>query len=386
MSNLLGFTCTVCGAEYLPHQVEYVCPKHGDEGILDASYDYKAISEQSNPRDLATRRNDSQLTIFRYLPFLPISQDSKGLPLKVGWTPLVRAPRLEQELGLRELWIKDESVQPTASFKDRASAIVLVRALEEGRSTVTTASSGNAGIALAGLAASVGIRAVIYVPRDMPQPKLAQLSAYGSEVVLVDGSYDDAYDLCLEATKKHGWYCRNTAYNPLTIEGKKTASFEICEQLHWKAPDRIFVSVGDGNIISSLWKGLEDLTSLGWIESLPKLMGIQAAGAASCFHAWSRGLDEPEAVSADTIADSIRVGLPKDGRRALRSVRKTGGAFLSVDDEEILTAVQELGSKAGIYADPASAAAYAGLYKAVQTGQTSRNDRTVLIITARGRT
>ena len=184
------------------------------------------------------------------------------------------------------LYIKDDGRNPTASFKDRASAIAVVKVRELGREIITTASSGNAGAALAGMAASVGQPAVIFVPQTAPEAKVAQLLMFGASVLLVKGSYDDAFDLCLEASREFGWYCRNTGYNPFTLEGKKTAALEICEQLKWKAPDRIFVSVGDGNIISGMHKGLKDLDELGWIDKMPRLMGVQAAGAAACYNAW----------------------------------------------------------------------------------------------------
>ncbi len=406
MSNVIGFKCTICGAEYTPSQVEYVCPKHGDEGILDTVYDYKAIARQTSPAQLASQQTAASLNLFRYKPLLPIRSESEGLPLQIGWTPLYRAPRLEAKLGLREVWIKDDGRNPTASFKDRPSAIVTVKALEEKRGVVTTASSGNAGAALAGMAASVRLPAVIFVPEYAPQAKVAQLLIYGATVFLVKGNYDQAFDLCLAASKAFGWYCRNTAYNPFTVEGKKTAALEICEQLtlstlrvqpptsnlqlptsnlqHWQTPDRIFVSVGDGNIISGLHKGLVDLTELGWIESLPKLMGVQAEGASACYAAWRAGADDVSPVQAKTIADSIRVDLPRDGRRALRAVRRTGGAFVKVSDDDILSAMRELAQEVGVFAEPAAAAAYAGLVESVRAGQVGSAERVVVVVTGSG--
>jgi len=397
MNNVIGFKCTICGAEYAPGQVEYVCPKHGDDGILDTAYDYKSIAGQINPNKLSSQQTPSALNLFRYKPLLPIDSESKGLPLQIGWTPLYRAPRLEAKLGLREVWIKDDGRNPTASFKDRASAIVVVKALEEKRERVTTASSGNAGVALAGLAASVNLSTTIFVPQSAPQAKIAQLLIYGATVFLVKGNYDAAFDVCLAASKEFGWYCRNTAYNPFTVEGKKTAALEICEQLtlsnlqlptsnlqQWKVPDRIFVSVGDGNIISGLHKGLVDLAELGWIESMPKLMGVQAEGASACYTAWVAGADQVTAQPAKTIADSISVDLPRDGRRALRSVRQTGGAFVKVSDDDILAAMRELAQEVGVFAEPAAAAAYAGLVASVRAGLVASGERVVVVITGSG--
>lgn len=397
MNNILGFKCTICGAEYAPGQVEYVCPKHGDTGILDTVYDYPSIARQTSPAQLANQQTAASLNLFRYKPLLPIRPESEELPLQIGWTPLVRAPRLEAKLGLREVWIKDDGRNPTASFKDRPSAIVVVKALEEKRGVVTTASSGNAGAALAGMAASVRVPAIIFVPASAPQAKVAQLLIYGATVFLVKGNYDVAFELCLAASKTFGWYCRNTAYNPFTIEGKKTAAFEICEQLTlssvprarfhvpgWAAPDRIFVSVGDGNIISGWHKGLVDLMSLDWIDSMPKLMGVQAEGASACYAAWTAGADDVSPVQATTIADSISVDLPRDGRRALRAVRQTGGAFVTVSDDSILSAMRDLAQGVGVFAEPAAAAAYAGLVESVRAGQVSSSERVVVVITGSG--
>ena len=193
--------------------------------------------------------------------------------------PYIAAPRLASELGLKTVWVKDDGLQPTASFKDRASAVAVVKAMEKGAGIITTASTGNAAAALSGLCASVGQSNVIFVPETAPQAKIAQLLVFGSRVILVKGSYDDAFELCLKAAKNYGWYNRNSGYNPYMTEGKKTAAYEICEQLDWNAPDRIFVSVGDGCIIGGLHKGLKDLLALGWIDKMPKLMGVQAAGS-----------------------------------------------------------------------------------------------------------
>lgn len=310
---------------------------------------------------------------------------------------MYRAPRLEATLGLREVWIKDDGRNPTASFKDRASALVVARAIEEKRQLVTTASSGNAGAALAGMAASVKMPTVIFVPESAPQAKIAQLLIYGSTVFLVKGNYDAAFDLCLSASRAFGWYCRNTAFNPFTVEGKKTAMLEICEQLtlaqhpdskskiqNFESPDRVFVSVGDGNIITGLHKGLTDLGNLGWIDSMPKLMGVQAEGSAAAYNAWVAGTDDLVAVQASTLADSISVDLPRDGRRALRAVRQTEGAFVKVSDDEILTAMRDLAQQVSVFAEPAASAAYAGLVSAVRAGQIGSHERVVVVITGSG--
>ncbi|MFQ5341415.1 MAG: threonine synthase [Anaerolineae bacterium] len=383
MQHVTSLKCVLCGAEYAPAEVQYVCPKHGNEGILDVQYDYERIAGTITREDLAVNRDDS---IWRYRPLLPIEPDSPLPPLRVGWTPLYRAPRLAEALGLRHLWVKDDGRQPTASFKDRASAIAVVKAREAGAEIITTASTGNAAAALSGLCASVDQLNVIFVPASAPEAKVAQLLVFGSTVLLVEGTYDDAFELCLEAAHEYGWYNRNTGYNPYMTEGKKTAAYEICEQLRWEAPDRIFVSVGDGCIIGGLHKGLRDLMALGWIDRMPRLMGVQAEGSAAMYHAWKDGIDPAEMtpIDAHTIADSISAGLPRDRVKAMRAVRETDGAYIAVSDAEILQAIPALARGCGVFAEPAGAAAYAGLVKAVAEGLVDPEERIVVLATGSG--
>jgi threonine synthase len=307
-------------------------------------------------------------------------------PLTVGWTPLYRADRLAAELGLKYLWIKDDGRMPTASFKDRASAIAVVKGQEKGAKIITTASTGNAAAALSGLCASVKQPNVIFVPETAPQAKIVQLLTFGSTVMLVKGTYDDAFELCLQAAHEYGWYNRNTGYNPYMSEGKKTVSFEICEQLRWQAPDRIFVSVGDGCIIGGVHKGLKDLLALGWIERMPKLMGVQAEGSSYLYEAWKKNEDvlTKPPISAQTIADSISAGLPRDRLKAMAAVKETDGAYLAVSDDEILAAIPALARGCGVFAEPAGAAAYAGLVKAISEGLVSSDERIVVINTGNG--
>ncbi|UCF78578.1 MAG: threonine synthase [Candidatus Eiseniibacteriota bacterium] len=387
--------CTLCGEEYDRDAVRYVCPKHGDEGILDTIPDYAKLAEKLSPLKISNSRDFS---IWRYAALLPLEDPRRSAPsLQVGWTPLYRSVRLGTGLGLSNLYFKDDGRNPSASFKDRASAVLVAKARELGVRIITTASTGNAGAALAALAAAAKLPAVIFVPQTAPQAKIAQLLVFGGRVILVKGTYDEAFDLCLEASRSFGWYCRNTAYNPYTVEGKKTASFEICEQLTqltaaagkarpggWRVPDRIFVPVGDGNIVSGLWKGLRDLLALGWIEKMPKLMGVQAEGSAACYNAWRAGRENIERVNATTLADSISADLPRDGVRAVRAVRETGGAYLIVTDEEILAAIPELGRGEAIFSEPAAAAAYAGLKTAVRDGLVKSDETVVCMVTGNG--
>jgi threonine synthase len=383
MDHVRSLKCLICGREYRPDEIEYVCPLHGDEGIVDVQYDYGLIARRISPRTLAENRD---YTIWRYRPLLPIEPDSPVPPLAVGWTPLYRADRLAAGLGLRHVWVKDDGRQPSASFKDRASAIAVVKGRERKARIIATASTGNAAAALSALCASVEQPNVIFVPESAPPAKIAQLLVYGSTVILVRGSYDDAFALCGQACKEFGWYNRNTGYNPYMSEGKKTASLEICEQLGWEAPDRIFVSVGDGCIIGGLHKGLKDLMALGWIRRMPKLMGVQAAGSAALYEAWKNGTPamEMKPIEAHTVADSISADLPADRIKALAAVRETGGAYVKVTDEEILAAIPALARGCGVFAEPAGAAAYAGLVKAAAEGLVDPDERIVVVATGNG--
>lgn len=379
--KFLGYRCSLCGGEYSQTEVQYTCPKDG--GNLDIVLDYPTLRRKFSPGDLRKSENRS---IWRYLPLLPVEINSGGeTPMgSVGWTPLFSVPRLREELSLPFLWVKDESRNPTASFKDRASAVVVARAREIDARVVVTASTGNAGAALAGMAAAIGQPAVIFAPRTAPPAKIAQLLVFGARVLLVDGTYDQAFDLTIQTAEAFGWYCRNTGYNPFTLEGKKTAAFEIWEMLlPSQRPIEIFVSVGDGNIISGLHKGFKDLAALNWIEQMPRIFGVQAEGSAAIANAFHAGSEEIRPVTARTIADSISVDLPRDGVRAVRAARETGGSYLTVSDEEILAAIGILG-RAGIFAEPAGATSYAGLLKAREKGLINPDANIVVLNTGSG--
>jgi len=383
MDHIKHLKCMICGKTYQPDEVKYVCPDHGNEGILDVVYDYELIARRLSPVSLAENPDP---TIWRYKPLLPVEPDAEVPPLTVGGTPLYETPRLAEHLGLKHVWVKDDGREPTASFKDRASAIAIVKGREAGAEIITTASTGNAAAALSGLAASIDQPNVIFVPASAPQAKIAQLLTFGSTVMLVDGTYDDAFELCMEAADAFGWYNRNTGFNPYMSEGKKTVSYEICEQLDWNAPDVIFVSVGDGCIIGGVYKGLYDLLQLGWIDHMPRIIGVQAEGSNYMAEAWEKGEDvlTKPPIDARTVADSISAGLPRDRLKAMRAVRESNGAFVTVSDDEILVAIPELAQKTGVFAEPAGATAYAGLVKAVELGLVSPEDRIVVINTGSG--
>ena len=383
MDHVLHLRSLISGRTFRPDEIDYVDPEFGPDGIVDVVYDYDAVKRNLSRESL---RQSEDHSIWRYKPLLPVKPDAEVPPLQIGWTPLYPAPRLGTDLGLRHVWVKDDGRNPTASFKDRASAIAVVKGRERGAKVITTASTGNAAAALSGICASMGQANVIFVPEKAPQAKVAQLLAYGATVMLVRGTYDDAFELCLQAADAYGWYNRNTGFNPYMSEGKKTATLEICEQLKWDAPDRIFVSVGDGCIIGGLHKGLKDLMALGWIEKMPKLMGVQAAGSNFMAEAWERGEDvlTKAPIDAQTAADSISAGLPRDRLKAMAAVKETGGAYITVSDEEILAAIPALARGCGVFAEPAGAAAHAGLVKAVERGLVSADERIVVLNTGSG--
>lgn len=375
--------CAICGRSYTPDEVAYTCPHCGPAGVLDVLYDIKALRAAVSREDIA---RSADTTLWRYRPLLPLAAADRVPPLAVGGTPLYDAPRLAADLGLAQVWVKDDGRNPTGSLKDRASAVVVARALAQGIEVVTTASTGNAAAALAGLAASVGLLAVIFVPASAPEAKIAQLLTYGAHVLLVQGNYDNAFDLAVEAAERYGWYNRNTGMNPYTVEGKKTVAYEIAEQLGWQAPDVVVLSVGDGNIISGVHKGFSDLLALGWIGHMPRLIGVQADGSAACYQAWKTGADPAimPPIASHTVADSIAADLPRDRVRAVRAVRETGGAFVSVPDDAILAGIPVLARLSGVFAEPAAAATYAGARAALAEGHIQPDERVVLLVTGNG--
>jgi threonine synthase len=382
-----GYRCSVCGREYGPAGERYLCP--ADRGCLDLVLDTQAVRGSLTPERLAGPGREP--SHWRFLPLLPVQDPgAPGTPLRrVGSTPVYELPALRAKRGLKAFWLKDEGGNPTGSLKDRASSLVAARALAVGAATVVTASTGNAGAAMAAMAAAAQLHAVVFAPQGAPAAKLAQMLAFGAQVILVEGNYDQATALSLEVSQELGWYCRNTGYNPFTAEGKKTAAFEIWEQVRGGriglpkgAALSVFVPVGDGNIITGLHKGFRDLADLGWLDFQARLFGVQAAGSAAIARAFAGG-GSVEAVRAETLADSISVDMPADGLRALRAVRETGGSYITVRDQQILHAIAELG-RAGVFAEPAAAAAYAGFLKALDGGQIAAEDPVVVLCTGNG--
>lgn len=378
MKKIEGFRCVECAAECGLAETEYVCPRCG--GNLSVVYDHKALRKKIGRKSLAA---DAERSIWRYLDVLPLDGRAGIPPVQVGWTPLYRARKLGAEIGLKNLYLKDDSRNPSASFKDRASAVIAARAFQTRRRTVAGASTGNAAASLACMMADRDAKPVIFVPRTAPAAKLAQLLVHGAAVLSVDGTYDQAFDLCRRACDEFGWYNRNTGYNPFTREGKKTCAFELCEQLGWEVPDFVFVPVGDGNIISGLWRGFTDFRALGLIDKLPRMVAVQAEGSAAVARACKDGRP-PRAVGGKTVADSISVSLPRDGAAAVAAIKESGGFAVTVTDREILAAIPAVAQGANVFAEPAGAAAYAGLVKCAAAGSVREDDPAVLVVTGSG--
>lgn len=381
VGKVAALECVRCGRRYSDGEVLYTCPTCGVEGILDIVYDYDAIEASGFGSERLA--GDPDRTHWRYRALLPISDDAPLPRVPVGGTPVFQLPTMAERLGVAELLIKDDGRNPTGSFKDRASSVAAVKAVELGFDQVCCASTGNAASSFACFSAQLGLKCFIFVPQFAPEAKVAQLLIFGATVFVVQGSYREAYDLCMEAAEAFGWYNRSAAINPNPVEGKKTAGLEIGEQMSGWLPDWVSVSVGDGCTIAGIWKGLKEMHRFGVIDRLPKLIGTQAHGAAPLVTAWREGDDQWAPVDADTLADSISVGQPRNGLKALRAVRESGGAFVDVSDEEILGAQADLAS-CGVFGEPAGVAGIAGVQRARWSGLITADERVLHVVTGSG--
>lgn len=366
-----GYRCFSCNQQQSAHFSGWVCPSCG--GNLEVENDPNTIMEQ-------VRRS----------PF-----DTTRIPLQIGNTPLYRAERLGQSIGLRNLYLKDDTVNPSASSKDRASAAAVIRALDTGADVVAVASTGNAGSSLACIAAAAGLQAVVLVPERAPVAKLTQALSFGAKVLAVQGSYDDAFDLCLAASNEFGWFNRSTGYNAFTREGKKVCAWEIWASLEGRVPDRIVVATGDGNLVSGMWKGWRELKAVGLVDRLPKLDCAQSSGS----DAISRTIQtirqsgstdiewanvDIAAVNATTVADSISVDRPRDGLAAVRAIIESGGEAVVVPDDEILAAIPEMASQSGIFPEPAAAAPWAAVKQMVRENTIAADETVVCLVSGSG--
>ena len=301
----------------------------------------------------------------------------------MGNSPLYEEPRLAEMLGLKRLYVKDDGQNPTASLKDRASAMAVAKAREAGAKIIACSSTGNAASSLAGNAAAAGLRTFIFVPERAPKGKVAQLMTFGANVISVQGDYEETFELSKKAIEKYGWYNRNAAINPYLSEGKKTVSLEIMEQLGWQVPDYIAISVGDGCTIAGLWKGLKDLYAIGFIDRLPRLISAQAEGC----HPINRAIAENrpwQPMEENTLADSIAVGVPRNADKALMAIRESHGLVVNVSDEEIMAAQKLLGMTCGVFGEPAGVTGTAGVKKLCEQGIIGKNDTVVSVVTGNG--
>ncbi len=369
--------CVRCGRTYEATPDLTVC---ACGGILDITYDYDFIKARLTKETLANR---AERSMWRYRELLPIEEDTAPTPLRVGWSPLYEEPRLAEALGLGRLFVKDDGQNPTASLKDRASAMAVAKAREAGAGVIACSSTGNAASSLAGNAAAAGLSTYIFVPSRAPKGKVAQLMTFGATVISVQGSYEETFELSKQAIDKWGWYNRNAAINPYLSEGKKTVALEIMEQLNWEAPDYIAISVGDGCTIAGLWKGLKDLYAIGFIDRLPRLISAQAAGCCPLNRAIET--DTPwEPMEENTLADSIAVGVPRNADKALMAIRESNGLTVNVTDQEIMAAQQLLGRTCGVFGEPAGVTGTAGVKKLCEAGKLGKNDTVVSAVTGNG--
>lgn len=377
MKHVLYGKCVKCGREYAatPDLTNCECG-----GILEITYDYEYIKTRLTREKLAER---ADRTMWRYRELLPIEETTEPTPLRVGWSPLYEEPRLAEQLGLKRLWVKDDGQNPTASLKDRASAMAIAKAREAGARVIACSSTGNAASSLAGNAAAAGLKTYIFVPSRAPKGKVAQLMTFGATVISVRGSYEDTFELSKQAIDKWGWYNRNAAINPYLSEGKKTVSLEIMEQLNWEVPDYIAISVGDGCTIAGVWKGLKDLYAIGFIDRLPRLISVQAEGCCPINRAIIR--DENWCpMEENTLADSIAVGVPRNADKALAAIRESGGLAVNVSDSEIMAAQKLLGRTCGVFGEPAGVTGTAGVRKLCQQGVIGKADTVVSVVTGNG--
>ena len=377
MKNVKYAQCVKCGKIYeaTPNLTNCQCG-----GILDIIYDYDYIKTVLTKEKLAARRDNS---MWRYRELLPVEEDTPNTPLRVGWSPLYEADTLAKQLGIKKLYVKDDGINPTASLKDRASAMAVAKAREAGAKVIACSSTGNAASSLAGNAAAAGLQTYIFVPSRAPKGKVAQLMTFGATVISVQGSYEETFELSKQAIDKWGWYNRNAAINPYLSEGKKTVSLEIMEQLGWQVPDYIAISVGDGCTIAGLWKGLKDLYAIGFIDRLPRLISAQAEGCCPLNRAIETG--EPwHPMEENTLADSIAVGVPRNADKALMAIRESNGLTVNVSDEEIMAAQKLLGRTCGVFGEPAGVTGAAGLKKLCEQGKIPADATVVSVVTGNG--
>lgn len=390
MSSYL-YKCFDCGKEYSAVEIEesftYLCPSCGKcernmplVGVLQIRYDYEALKKQISRENFLKGKSGSFWEHDFIYPIDALTVEHQARVKSLRLTRNAVTDQMTKSAG--GFMVFDDTLNPTLSYKDRATSLVVVKAMQQNITEIAAASTGNAGSSLAGLSARIGIRAHVFCPKRIPLGKRIQIQAFGAQIYLVDGSYDDAFDLCLEVSAKNKWYNRNTAYNPLTIEGKKSSVLDMFIELNGKLPDVIFVPTGDGVIIAGIYKGIYDLMNLGWIEKMPRLVAVQASGSDALYRFVRDG--KFEFVSADTVADSISASSPRNLYMAAHAVKETSGEVVCVTDEEILDAQAEIIRETGLMIEPASSSAYAGLKKYINEGKLKANEIPMTMFTGNG--
>jgi threonine synthase len=371
--------CRECGRTYDVGPI-YTC--EWCFGPLEVAYDYEAIAAAITRDTVAA----GPATIWRYAPLLPVDPPSAEATLPVGWTPLVRADRLAAELGLGELWVKDDTRNPTNAFKDRVVAVALAKALEFGIKTIACASTGNLANAVAAHSARAGLRSYVFIPADLEAAKVITTSVYGGTVVAVEGTYDDVNRLCAELAAERPWAFANVNIRPFYAEGSKTLAFETAEQLGWQVPDHVVVPVGSGSLLTKIRKGFDELHTVGLLDEPPvvRVSGAQAAGCAPVANAFAAGTDTVQPVKPKTIAKSLAIGNPADGPFAIDAVRETGGGFAAVSEEEIVDGIRLLARTEGIFGETAVGVTIATLKQLAAEGVVRSDERVVAYVTGHG--
>jgi threonine synthase len=375
--------CEGCSFRIEQPSKDSICPKCG--GSLETIYDYETVRETFTKEQLGGR----PASVWKYVEILPVQHLANIVTIGEGGTRLLNADRLGNELGLNRLFLKDESRNPTGSFKDRKSTVALTKAREFDVETVVSATAGNAGASVAAYAARAGLRAVIFAFSNITRTKLAKLVSYGPDVFVVEGTSWDAIEFTALVCKHYGWYSIVAAskYNPYVKDGAKTEAIEICEQLDWTAPDWLIVPVGGGCGLASCWKGVKELKRLGMIDSLPRIVGVQGAQCAPLVKAFDNNVpaDRIQRVpDAHTVAHSIEDDYPPDGKQALVAIRESGGLALGIRDEEILAAQRLIGKKEGLFLEPASSAPVVAAKKLLDQGTIDPSDVVVTVATGLG--
>ena len=378
MSYLIGLQCAVCQASF-PAEALYVCDKC--LGPLEARYDTDGIHATVSRELIASRPQN----LWRYREFLPIMGEPRT-GFHSGYTPLVRATRLAETLGVEELYVKDDSINhPTLSYKDRVVSVAATRAVELGTGIFACASTGNLGNSVAAHAARLGLECYVFIPRTLEPGKILGSAVSGPHVVAVDGTYDDVNRLCTQVGDRYGWGFANINLRSYYAEGAKTYAFEIVEQLGWRFPQHVVSPVAGGTLLPRLGRGFREFRDAGLVEGdLPKIHAVQAEGCAPVVHALEHNLDHPVPVKPNTIAKSIAIGNPADGYQVLKTVRQTGGSGATANDSEILDAIKLLARTEGIFTEPAGGTTLASTIKLIERGVIPRNESVVVCITGNG--